>query len=77
MPIPTKSGMSFAGWYTDEGLTKLYTNPVIPAANLTLYAKWTDASADRWAEDREKALKQLDNALERMDKGDYSDANWR
>ena len=77
MPIPTKSGMSFAGWYTDEGLTKLYTNPVIPAANLTLYAKWTETSTDRWAEDREKALKQLDNALERMDKGDYSDANWQ
>ena len=77
MPIPTKSGMSFAGWYTDEGLTRLYTNPVIPAANLTLYAKWTETSADRWAEDREKALKQLDNALERMDEGDYSDANWQ
>lgn len=77
MPVPTKSGMIFAGWYTDEGLTRLYTNPVIPAANLTLYAKWTETSADRWAEDREKALKQLDNALERMDKGDYSDANWQ
>ena len=77
MPIPTKSGMSFAGWYTDEGLTKLYTNPVIPAANLTLYAKWTETSTDRWAEDREKALKQLDNALERMDEGDYSNANWQ
>ena len=77
MPIPTKSSMSFAGWYTDESLTRLYTNPVIPAANLTLYAKWTETSADRWAEDREKALKQLDNALERMDKGDYSDANWQ
>ena len=77
MPIPTKSGMSFAGWYTDEGLTRLYTNPVIPAANLTLYAKWTETSADRWAEDREKALKQLDNALERMDEGDYSNANWQ
>lgn len=77
MPIPTKSGMSFAGWYTDAGLTKLYANPVIPAADLVLYAKWTETSADRWAEDREKALKQLDNALERMDKGDYSDANWQ
>ena len=77
MPIPTKSGMSFAGWYTDEGLTKLYTNPVIPAANLTLYAKWTDASADRWAEDREKALEQLDKALARMDEKDYSEANWQ
>ena len=77
MPIPTKSGMSFAGWYTHEGLTKLYTNPVIPAANLTLYAKWTDASADRWAEDREKALEQLDKALARMDEKDYSEANWQ
>lgn len=77
MPIPTKSGMSFAGWYTDEGLTKLYANPVIPAANLTLYAKWTDKTSDRWAEDREKALEQLDKALARMDKNDYSEANWQ
>ena len=77
MPIPTKSGMSFAGWYTDEGLTKLYTNPVIPAANLTFYAKWTETSADRWAEDREKALKQLDDALSRMEQTDYSEANWQ
>lgn len=77
MPIPTKSGMSFAGWYTDAGLTKLYTNPVIPAANLTLYAKWTETSTDRWAEDREKALKQLDDALSRMEQTDYSEANWQ
>ena len=77
MPVPTKSGMIFAGWYTDEGLTKLYANPVIPAANLTLYAKWTDKTSDRWAEDREKALEQLDKALARMDKNDYSDANWQ
>ena len=77
MPIPTKSGMSFAGWYTDAGLTKLYANPVIPAANLTLYAKWTETSTDRWAEDREKALKQLDDALSRMEQTDYSEANWQ
>ena len=77
MPIPTKSSMSFAGWYTDAGLTKLYANPVIPAANLTLYAKWTETSADRWAEDREKALKQLDDALSRMEQTDYSEANWQ
>lgn len=30
MPIPTKSGMSFAGWYTDAGLTKLYATPSFP-----------------------------------------------
>lgn len=77
MPIPTKSGMIFAGWYTDEGLSKLYANPVIPAASLTLYAKWTDKASDRWAEDREKALEQLDKALARMDKNDYSEANWQ
>lgn len=77
MPIPAKSGMSFAGWYTDAGLTKLYANPVIPAADLVLYAKWTETSADRWAEDREKALEQLDKALARMDEKDYSEANWQ
>lgn len=38
---PTKSGYTFAGWYTEEKLTNKYdfATPVI--GNITLYAKWT------------------------------------
>ncbi|MFO0743978.1 MAG: InlB B-repeat-containing protein [Candidatus Paceibacterota bacterium] len=40
--VPTKSGYTFAGWYTDTGLTNLYdfSNPV--TSNITLYAKWNE-----------------------------------
>lgn len=38
---PTKTGYSFDGWYSDSGLTTLYSFTTMPAQNLTLYAKWT------------------------------------
>ena len=38
---PTKAGNTFAGWYSDAGLTTAYTFTTMPAANITLYAKWT------------------------------------
>lgn len=37
---PTREGYTFQGWYTDEALTQEYTFDVMPAHNLTLYAKW-------------------------------------
>lgn len=37
---PTKMGYTFAGWYSDAGLTTPYTFTTIPADNITLYAKW-------------------------------------
>ncbi|WP_162388354.1 InlB B-repeat-containing protein, partial [Paenibacillus antri] len=38
---PTKTGHTFAGWYTDAGLTTAYNfSTPIGAANFTLYAKW-------------------------------------
>jgi uncharacterized repeat protein (TIGR02543 family) len=39
-PIPTKSGYSFAGWYTDAGLTNRYVFAVMEAMDILLYAKW-------------------------------------
>jgi len=38
---PTKTGYTFDGWYSDSGLTTLYSFTTMPASNLTLYAKWT------------------------------------
>lgn len=39
---PTKTGYTFAGWYSDSALTTAATVPTtLPATALTLYAKWT------------------------------------
>gem|GEM_PF-835328 len=37
---PTKANFTFGGWYSDVALTTAYTFSVMPAQNLTLYAKW-------------------------------------
>ncbi|MDO9629406.1 MAG: InlB B-repeat-containing protein, partial [Acholeplasmataceae bacterium] len=37
---PTRSGYSFLGWYSDAALATAYTFSTMPAANITLYAKW-------------------------------------
>ena len=37
---PQREGYSFAGWYTDEGLTQYFDFSVAPAENITLYARW-------------------------------------
>ena len=40
---PTKTGYTFAGWYTDADCTDdaKFTASAMPGENLTLYAKWT------------------------------------
>lgn len=37
---PTKTEFTFGGWYSDSALTIAYTFSVMPAQNITLYAKW-------------------------------------
>ena len=37
----SKSGYSFAGWYTDPAGTQLYSFSTPATSNVTLYAKWT------------------------------------
>lgn len=37
---PTRNGYKFLGWYRNQNLTTPYTFSVMPADNLTLYAKW-------------------------------------
>jgi uncharacterized repeat protein (TIGR02543 family) len=43
-PAPTKSGYTFGGWYKEAALTTAwsFTTDVV-TANITLYAKWTEA----------------------------------
>lgn len=78
LPTPVKQGAQFQGWYLDKAYTKLWTPPVVPAKPITVYAKWSDSdTGDKYAEDREKALKQLELALGRMDKDDYTETNWQ
>lgn len=38
---PTKEGYTFAGWYTNVGLTEAFTTWMMPTGGITLYAKWT------------------------------------
>lgn len=84
VPRPTRDGYTFAGWYYDnDTFEEPWSETVIPASNLNLYAKWTksgsviDPSEDPYYEDRQKALDQLDEALDRMDRKDYSEDNWK
>jgi len=37
---PTKEGYTFGDWYIDEELTTTYLFTTMPAADITLYAKW-------------------------------------
>lgn len=37
---PTKDNYSFAGWYSDEGLTNAWDFDTVVTSSMTLYAKW-------------------------------------
>ena len=39
---PTREGYTFGGWYTDEACTQAYDFGTPVAADITLYAKWTE-----------------------------------
>ena len=39
---PTREGYTFGGWYTDEACTQAYDFGTPVAADMTLYAKWTE-----------------------------------
>jgi uncharacterized repeat protein (TIGR02543 family) len=38
---PTRTGYTFAGWFSDEALTTAYSFTTMPSQPNTLYAKWT------------------------------------
>ena len=37
---PTREGYTLDGWYSDVAFTTEYVFTTMPAANITLYAKW-------------------------------------
>ncbi len=42
LPVPTRTGYIFGGWYTDNGtFAKAFDSRFMPKENVTLYAKWT------------------------------------
>ena len=42
LPTPTRTGYTFAGWYTaPTGGTKIATTTAVPSSNTTYYAHWT------------------------------------
>jgi uncharacterized repeat protein (TIGR02543 family) len=44
LPIPTRTGYTFGGWYAEVGLTTLVSGAQSPTASGTLYAKWNAAT---------------------------------
>jgi uncharacterized repeat protein (TIGR02543 family) len=40
-PAPTKTGSTFAGWYSNSELTNIFNFATVITADTTLYAKWT------------------------------------
>ncbi|MDX9691237.1 MAG: InlB B-repeat-containing protein [Acholeplasmataceae bacterium] len=40
LPNPFRSGYAFLGWFTDEELLEPFELTVMPASDVTLYAKW-------------------------------------
>ena len=42
LPVPSYEGHSFVGWFRDENFWTPFNETVMPAENLTLYAKWAE-----------------------------------
>lgn len=61
LPTTTKEGYDFAGWYTDEKLTKPATAGATISDNTTLYAKWTPTTYDITYEGLEGATNSVNN----------------
>ena len=40
LEVPSKTGETFAGWFTTESLTDLFIATTMPGSDVTLYAKW-------------------------------------
>ncbi len=41
LPIISREGYTFDGWYSDSGLTQKFTQTAMGSSDITLYAKWS------------------------------------
>ncbi|MGM9971509.1 MAG: pectinesterase family protein, partial [Anaeroplasmataceae bacterium] len=44
LPTSTKAGYKLVGWYSDSSLTTAFTSQTAVTSNITLYAKWVEAT---------------------------------
>ena len=45
LPVPTREGFEFVGWFADESCTVLVNFDKLPNQSCTLYAKWVEKEA--------------------------------
>ena len=69
LPIPSKEGYTFEGWYSDEACTVKFDENQKLTADLTLYAKWSEDKEDD-GQDGSQAVK-WSNPF-----ADVSENNW-
>lgn len=54
LPVPSRTWASFAGWFSDAGLTQPFTANTMPDHDMTLYAAWEAAQvSDFLTEEKE------------------------
>lgn len=53
LPVPTKEGYRFNGWYRDEAFTKPWTEDTVIRENISLYAKWTALPVEKQTPSKE------------------------
>ena len=80
---PTREGFTFSGWYLSNQDIAMgnapYTWSVMPAADLTLYAKWTkgeESGEDPLEVDKTQAQNTLAQTVGRLKESDYEASVW-
>ena len=48
LPVPTRSGFTFVGWYTMDTGTRLTESSIVPSSNVTYYARWQEIPIITW-----------------------------
>ncbi len=48
LPVSTKAGYTFSGWYTDPNFISMFSGDKFPIYDMVLYAKWTKYTDSGW-----------------------------
>ena len=79
VPGALLAGRDFGGWFYDAAYTIAFdTNGVMPGANVTVYAKWTEKEGltDELGFYRQRALASLEQQYKKYSSANYSAENW-